>query len=296
MKNIPFFSIITPTYNRAHLISDTIKSVLDQSFIDFELIVVDDGSTDNTEEVVSHFNDERIKYFKKENGERGAARNFGIKKAKGNYLTFLDSDDLFKKKCLQIVFKKLDKQPDLKTVAISYNIITPSGSVIKEFKHSENITLNKKILKGNILSCHGVFIRREILDEINFSEDRKLSGTEDWLLWLKLSARYDIIGINEVGVSLVNHEARSVLNFNEKELNNRSKVLLTELKKDEVFIKKNGQRAIQQIKNHLNTYIALHLIMSNNKKAALKYFFKGIRSRSELFSKRSLAIIKKILF
>ncbi|MCS6985063.1 MAG: glycosyltransferase family 2 protein, partial [Leptospiraceae bacterium] len=80
---MPFFSVILPTYNRASWLPRSIQSVLDQKFQDFELIIVDDGSTDNTREVVAHFSDPRIKYYYKENQERSAARNFGIRKASG---------------------------------------------------------------------------------------------------------------------------------------------------------------------------------------------------------------------
>jgi glycosyltransferase involved in cell wall biosynthesis len=93
----PKVSVIIPTYNRANLLPRAIKSVLNQTFQDFELIVVDDGSTDNTRKVVEEFQkgDSRVKYFYKENGGPGSARNFGLKNAKGNFVIFLDSDDMF---------------------------------------------------------------------------------------------------------------------------------------------------------------------------------------------------------
>ena len=90
-----FFSIIIPTYNREKLIGRAIKSVLNQSFEDFEIIVVDDGSKDRTEDVVNSFKDERIKYIYQENAERSVARNKGIKNASGQWICFLDSDDYF---------------------------------------------------------------------------------------------------------------------------------------------------------------------------------------------------------
>ncbi|MBS1486273.1 MAG: glycosyltransferase family 2 protein, partial [Bacteroidetes bacterium] len=90
----PLFTIVIPSYNRGHLILKAIRSVLSQTFNDFEIIVVDDGSTDDTESVVKKLSNQKLKYYKIENSERGAARNFGGKCAQGKYLTFLDSDDV----------------------------------------------------------------------------------------------------------------------------------------------------------------------------------------------------------
>ena len=95
MKN-PTVSVIIPTYNRAHLVGRAIKSVLNQTYRDFEIIVVDDGSTDNTKDIIKEFQkkDKRIKYIPYEKNKGGsAARNTGIKAAKGEYIAFLDSDD-----------------------------------------------------------------------------------------------------------------------------------------------------------------------------------------------------------
>ena len=86
------FSIIIPTYNRASFLPKAIESVLAQTYTEWELIIVDDGSTDNTKEVVSKYNDSRITYIYQKNAERSAARNNGILHANGNYICFMDSD------------------------------------------------------------------------------------------------------------------------------------------------------------------------------------------------------------
>src|SRR5688572_16056491 len=91
--NPVMFSVVIPAYNRAGLIERAIKSILLQSYTNVEIIVVDDGSTDNTKEVVSRFNHANLKYIYQENRERGAARNNGVKNAHGAYVVFLDSDD-----------------------------------------------------------------------------------------------------------------------------------------------------------------------------------------------------------
>ena len=102
MSSSPFFSIIIPTYNRAHVLGRTIDSVLSQSYADFELIIVDDGSTDKTNQLVESYEDERIKYYMISHGERSRARNYGVTKTRGKYVCFLDSDDTFLQHHLQV--------------------------------------------------------------------------------------------------------------------------------------------------------------------------------------------------
>src|SRR5262245_14815065 len=123
MATSPCFSIIVPSYNRAAVISRTIDSVLKQDFKDFELIIVNDGGADNTAEVVSKFQDQRVKYFEKANEERGAARNYGIKKASGEYLTFLDSDDFLRPNHLTVAFDYLKKTPDANIFSLGYDVV-----------------------------------------------------------------------------------------------------------------------------------------------------------------------------
>jgi glycosyltransferase involved in cell wall biosynthesis len=105
---MPFFTVIIPTYNRADLIEVAINSVLQQSFTDFEIIVIDDASQDDTEKVVSKFSDTRIQYIKNErNLERSRTRNKAINLAKGNYITFLDSDDYYLENHLQNFYDEI---------------------------------------------------------------------------------------------------------------------------------------------------------------------------------------------
>jgi len=99
---MPFFSVIIPSYNRASILPRAIESVINQSFVDWELIIVDDGSTDTTYETIKHHTvDKRIKYYKQENKGVCAARNYGISSAQGKYICFLDSDDLVSENWLQ---------------------------------------------------------------------------------------------------------------------------------------------------------------------------------------------------
>jgi len=108
----PTVSVIISTYNRAHLIGRAIQSVLNQTYQDFEVIVVDDGSTDNTEEIVKSFNDPRIRYIRHEkNKGAAAARNTGIKAARGKYIAFQDSDDEWLPEKLEKQMKVFENAP-----------------------------------------------------------------------------------------------------------------------------------------------------------------------------------------
>lgn len=109
MAKVPFFTVIIPTYNRAKLLKVAINSVLEQSFKDFELIIVDDGSTDETQQVVHSFVDQRIIYHFQENQERSVARNVGVDFAKGEYICFLDDDDYYLPNHLGIFYDELSK-------------------------------------------------------------------------------------------------------------------------------------------------------------------------------------------
>lgn len=284
------FSIIVPTYNRQDFIGKTIQSILAQTYTNFEVLVVDDGSKDNTQEVVEAIDDDRVHYFKKENGERGAARNYGIKRAKGKYITFIDSDDLLYpfhfEEAMNII--KQHNNPDAFHLAYEYK--DPEGNILSVKTHQADV--NAQLITGNIFSCIGVFVKNEILQDVNFSENRKLSGTEDWLLWLRLAARVQYKYSNRITASMINHEARSVLNFDEQEMLTRTELLMEGLRADPVFMKRLGDK-LNRIEAHMLSYISLHLLLSKKKDRAMHYLKKAaLLSPAEFFTRRTAAIFK----
>jgi glycosyltransferase involved in cell wall biosynthesis len=294
------FSIIIPTYNRAHLILDTLNSVENQDFTDFELIIVDDGSKDNTKEIVDRYiKDKELKnwrYYYKTNGERGAARNFGIEKAKGQWITFLDSDDILYKNHLTVASEFISINNDITVFHSAYEYRNQKHKFIRKVNYPNNQNLNKAILKGNLFSCFGMFLKSDILKDLKFEEERELSGTEDWLLCLKIVARYKIHFHSQISGCMIHHDERSVLNFNEDKLFTRSNLLVNKLNEDKVFTEKFGEKSIRKIYAHMLTYSALHVLLSNNKQSAMKLFFKGLKySSSEFFKMRTLAIFKYLL-
>lgn len=123
----PLFSVVIPTYNRAALLRVAIQSVLDQEYVDFELIIMDDGSTDNTKEIVDSFSDRRIRYVYQQNGELSAARNTGVKNALGEYLCFLDDDDVYLPNHLFVLQKNITQNESKKVVFRTSLVIRKKG-------------------------------------------------------------------------------------------------------------------------------------------------------------------------
>ncbi|MDE3088149.1 MAG: glycosyltransferase [Chloroflexota bacterium] len=194
---MPRVSVILPTYNRADLIGDAIASVQSQTFRDFEIIVADDGSTDNTAAVVVAFG-RAITYLRlPHRGQPAATRNAGLRQARGEFVAFLDSDDLFLPNKLARQVDALSSQPetgmvysngiffrdtpDAPTGRVLDGLPTPSGNVFGE------------LLRGNFLAPPVVLIRRACLDAAGeFDERPNFFGVEDFDLWLRIAARFQV--------------------------------------------------------------------------------------------------------
>jgi glycosyltransferase involved in cell wall biosynthesis len=162
------FSIIIPSYNRANLISRAIQSVIYQTYGNWELIIVDDGSTDNTEEAVRNFKEPRIKYFKKYHEERSIARNYGIEKANGTYLSFLDDDDYYLPEFLEEFYKKIALESYPVAVFMSEEIMSSGKNVVT--KKFNNLLIKNKIKLIWIYEpgIRPFVIHKEIINKINF--------------------------------------------------------------------------------------------------------------------------------
>lgn len=293
-----FLSIIIPTYNRVGLLINTLESVFEQQDNDYEVLIIDDGSTDDTPTIIPNWIQQKkslqIQYFRKENAERGAARNFGIARARGDYVTFLDSDD--------ILYPNFVAEAKKALLKLRNPVVFHLGYVIKEAQSNKilvtlakNTTWNESLLDGNGLSCMGVVVRRTVLKDIQFEEDRKLSGTEDWLLWLRISARYDIPGVATITSALLNHESRSVIQADENQLFNRYELLIKYLKQDETFMRKLGSY-LPRIQAGMLGYVALFLMLAGKKQKSLQTLWQAaLIYPAELFQRRTLAIFKHLL-
>ncbi|MFA6149736.1 MAG: glycosyltransferase family A protein [Chitinophagaceae bacterium] len=297
MKSTTFFSVVIPTYNRAKFISKTINSLLSQSYSNFELLIVDDGSTDNTEEVVKEIKDERIQYYKIQNGERGAARNYGASVAKGDYINFFDSDDIALPNHLEVAANLLkEEHNDVAWFHLGYAWADADGEVFRDVNNFTGQTLNAIMHRGNSLSCNGVFIRKDIIEAHQFNEDRNLSASEDYELWCRLTARFPLYYSNIITSLIIDHDSRSVRKINLKPLLVRLELLIHYLKNDKEVIAYFGKN-FKRIEMEANSYIALHLANEpKHKLHSILFLFKSILNKTEILrNKRFYATIKNII-
>lgn len=188
---MPTISVIIPTYNRAGMVSEAIESVLSQTYDDRELIVVDDGSTDETEAVVSSFLPGLI-YIHQEHQGVSAARNRGIAHARGEYLAFLDSDDLWHKDKLSRQMWFMESHPGALICYTNEIWIRRGVRVNPMNKHRKySGMIFPYCLPLCIISPSSALIARGLLDEVGMF-DETLTVCEDYDLWLRIAARYPI--------------------------------------------------------------------------------------------------------
>lgn len=187
---MPTFSIIIPTYNRARFLSRTIQSVLAQTCEDWELVIVDDGSVDDTRQVVASFHDSRIRYVYQENAERSAARNNGIRHATGEWICFLDSDDEYQPEHLIELYHYITSQK-ITTGLTATGIKIRTGDVLIEKPFltipSENIL---KEIWTKFLIPTQVCVHRKIIQNNQF--DIRYRLWEDTHLWLRIVASHPV--------------------------------------------------------------------------------------------------------
>ncbi|VAX38260.1 hypothetical protein MNBD_UNCLBAC01-2037 [hydrothermal vent metagenome] len=207
----PTISVIISTYNRAPLLKRAISSVLVQTFQNFELIIVNNASVDNTEEVVQFFDDSRIRYVCHDKNKGGpAARNTGIKLAVGKYFAFLDDDDKWLPKKLSKQVKKMDASSE--KVGLVY-----VGTEIVDNKTQKTLRSYEPQFKGNVYkyllvrtilgSVSSVLIRKECFGKVGLF-DEELSSCQDWDMWLRISQEYEFDFVPEFLVKIYMHDVQ----------------------------------------------------------------------------------------
>ncbi len=194
---MPFFSIIIPLYNKEKFIEKTIQSALNQTFLDFELIIVNDGSTDGSLELVKVFKDRRIKIYTIPNGGVSKARNFGIQKANANLIALLDADDLWKSSHLEELYNLRNAHPNCGLYAMGYTKKFDNANPINAhfFKHENYNGIVPDFFSASTVDClawtSAVMIPKEIFKNIGYFNEGLKSG-QDTEMWIRIALDYKV--------------------------------------------------------------------------------------------------------
>ncbi len=279
MIKVPLVSVIIPTYNSAHYIVEALESVFEQTFQDFEIIVIDDGSIDGTGEVLKKYG-ERIRFLFQDNGGPASARNRGIRIARGEYIAFLDADDIW-------LPTKLEKQVGLFHQSEHLGMVT-TGVCSFDEKGVFGFSTNKRkiLMEGDIarniflrsnVGTPTVMVRKEIFDNIGSFEEN-IRQAEDDNMWIRIAAHYEVALIDEVLIKVRNHPHRMTLNKSELLESVQMNIQLLKTKYGET-VKKKIEKAIPIKISQVQFSIGYGHYESGNYREARKAFFKGAYHR-----------------
>ena len=295
LKNKIFLSIIIPFHNRVNLLFTTLESIMLNNYNSYEIILIDDGSSTNeTLRVKKYIQDKDIKYYKINKSERGFARNFGAKKANGFYLNFFDSDDICINNHVIETVKFANKYDFPKIFAHSYLVKNINKKINKKITYKTN--LNKYIFYNNIISCNSVIIEKNLFLKYQFCENKKLSGSEDWDLWLRLANENRFLGSRSITSQIIDHDFRSTRKQNlSKEIIRLNILKKRVLDKNIINLSKKNTRIVLSEIFFFKSMAYSNI--SKNKKLIIVLFLKSIfLNKLNIFKKRSLVIIRNLIF
>lgn len=283
------FSIIIPTYNRSELLKRALLSVIAQEYNHWEVVVVDDGGNDDTATMIEGLADERIRYCWKENEERGIARNYGVQQAIGDYVFFLDSDDIIFPNHLVNASQHLVHLHHPEFFHARYQEWYDHKKVNSPALNPMNI--RQKITEQNQFACQ-FFLRKDIALKFPFTADRNLKIGEDWLVILQVAARFPIHISNEYTSAIIHHGDRSMEVASSEEILSSRDIIIEVLKKDEAI----PTKTLTNVHAELTSLAALAASISGKKKVSWRLLMKAIREKGNfILKKRTYATLKKLV-
>lgn len=277
-------SVIIPTCNRKDLVRQAIESVCVQTFKDFEIVLIDDGSTDGTGQEISALGDKRIRYFGKENGGVSSARNLGLQKATGTYVTFLDSDDLFVPDYLKTMVSTLEGASDFGVAYSSITMEYPDGSRQERSndKYACSGWIAGALFSRFFVYCQACLIRREVLEGIFFDEALELAEDQD--LFLRLSTRTQFLFVPQT------HVIRRMMTNSLSRQEGRGKVHLDNLKVPERFYFEYGGS------DWIPKRQAMRILSRKYRKTGFKLLYEGRRTEGLWCLRKALSYRKGAWF
>lgn len=274
MQHAPFFSVVIPTYNRADFIAATVQSVLDQQFEQFEVLIVDDGSTDGTRHVIQPFlADTRVQYLPKPNAERGAARNYGFARAKGEYVLFLDSDDRWLPQYLKVLDQAIKEQHAPNFIACKFTLERDGRQFPSDLAPLSAGKYGLDLLThGNPLACNFA-VRRMNPNLVLFEEDRQYASVEDWMFLLQNMQQDTFYLVDEVAIVMNDHDSRS-MRADHRTMTNRWLKLPGWI---DGHLKLSATQR-QQLLGHIYYLCAIHAYAAGARRESLQYAWKASSS------------------
>jgi glycosyltransferase involved in cell wall biosynthesis len=257
---MPKVSVNISCYNSEPYIYETIKSVLDQTFGDFEIIVIDDGSTDNTEKILKSFHDERIKYLYQDNRGLAAARNRALSLSSGEYIAFLDHDDIWLPSKLEKQVLLLETRKDVSLVYSNFFRIFPNGrKVLVLKKRQPEGMIFEPLLYNYPIGLLTAVVRKQVLEELVDIFDENLKILEDYDVFMRVLYRHKAAYIKEPLATHRIHGNRATLMFQDRYADEYSYVAKKFEKLDPFFMKKYSRALIHLYGNisHLRAKMAM---------------------------------------
>jgi glycosyltransferase involved in cell wall biosynthesis len=249
-------SVVIPTYNYGRFISEAIESVLRQTYPIFEIVVVDDGSTDNTEEIVAKFGD-KVKYIKQKNGGVGLARNTGVRHSTGEFIAFLDADDIWLPHKIERQVQLLQKDGEVGLVTVGMREFGKDGKTITKYQTGQNGWCAENILllgAGIAAPGSSLLIKRDVFERVGgYDEMKDMHPSEDWEFCYRVARRFKLAFLPELLVEYRNHGNNGHLQIPKFE---RAMLLAFE----KTFVDNSGE--IQKLKRQ--SYGALHRILAGS--------------------------------
>jgi glycosyltransferase involved in cell wall biosynthesis len=208
---MPTVSVIIPTYNYGRFIDESLKSVFDQTFQDFEIIVIDDGSSDDTAQRLESYGS-RIRYFRQQQKGPAAARNLGIRESKGEYIAFLDADDLWYPTKLEKQLKLFGTNPRLGMVLTDNSLFDDNG-IYKDYVNKKGYLFTGDVV-SNIFLRSGVvtptvMVRRRVFEKVGMFEEN-LYIAEDDNMWIRIAIEYEVDIVDESLAQIRDHRFRTM--------------------------------------------------------------------------------------
>lgn len=290
----PLISAIIPTYNHGNYIGRSISSVLSQTFTDYEVIVVDDGSTDGTLERLRVFGD-NIKYHRQANRGLGSARNAGLALAKGKYVQLLDADDSIAPEKFEMQVPVLAADESISVVYSDYANLDSNQKMFGETSSplSPGESPLWRLIRENFMPVHSPLVRREaLLKEGGFDESR--DAQEDWDLWLRLASRGHQFQYCP-GVFAHYHRDGSRMTSNSDLMYRRGQHLLSKFSADPLFRSLEGGRLFEEFCLHQHLSLANRSYNQKKWSTARSHILKAIQARPKMIDLNTWLLLLKTM-